>query len=85
MFNNPAFVGPWDEYEGLSDQMSAQWINFVYQGDPNGVDLPVWPRYGNGTNLVLQTEAQGGNYIEDDTYRLEGREYLIKWARRRHV
>ncbi|KAF2165602.1 hypothetical protein M409DRAFT_23895 [Zasmidium cellare ATCC 36951] len=85
VFNNPAFVGPWDGYEGLSDQMSAQWIHFVYRGDPNGVDLPVWPRYGRGSNLVLQTEDQGGNYVEEDTYRLEGREFLIKWARRRHV
>lgn len=87
VFNNPEFVGPWEGYEALSDQMSAQWINFVHGGDPNGVDLPVWPRYGKGVgkNLVLQTEAQGGSYVEDDTYRLEGREYLIKWARRRHV
>jgi hypothetical protein len=35
--------------------------------------------------VVLQTKAQGGSYVEEDTYRLEGREYLTKWARRRHV
>lgn len=90
VFNNPAFVGPWDGYRALGDQMSAQWVNFVSGGDPNGVGLPVWPRYGggNGTegrNLVLQTVGQGGCYVESDTYRLEGREYLTKWARRRHV
>lgn len=88
VFANPEFVGPWPEYRELSRQMSAQWINFISGGDPNGVGLPVWPRYSegvNGLNLVLQTGGQGGSYVEEDTYRLAGREYLTKWARRRHV
>ena len=88
VFNNPAFVGPWPEHKALSEQMSEQWINFANFGDPNGEGLPVWPRYGEGgtgLNLVLQREGQGGNYVEEDTYRLEGREFLTKWARRRHV
>ena len=88
IFSNPQFVGPWPEYVDLSEQMSAQWINFINGGDPNGVGMPVWPRYNagkKGLNLVLQTEGQGGSYVEEDTYRLEGRELLIKWARRRHV
>jgi len=82
------FVGPWPEYQALSKQMSAQWVNFINGGDPNGVDLPVWPKYSEGVkglNLVSQTQGQGGSYIEEDTYRLAGREYLTKWARRRHV
>ncbi|KAH9887788.1 alpha/beta-hydrolase [Xylariomycetidae sp. FL2044] len=88
VFNNPNTVGPFPQYRALSEQMSSQWIHFAYAGDPNGVDLPVWPRYGEGAaglNLVLQTQAQGGSYVEEDTYRLAGREYLTKWARRRHV
>ncbi|KAM3417778.1 Carboxylic ester hydrolase [Cercospora zeina] len=88
VFNNPDFVGPDPEYQALSAQMSAQWINFAWSGDPNGEGLPNWPFYNAshaGQNLVLQTESQGGNYVEEDTYRLEGREYLTKWARRRHV
>ncbi|KAI5919596.1 Alpha/Beta hydrolase protein [Camillea tinctor] len=88
VFNNPTTVGPWPEYQALSDMMSSQWIHFVYGGDPNGEGLPRWPLYNAsvaGQNLVLQTEAQGGSYVEDDTYRLAGREYLIQWARRRHV
>ncbi|KXT08594.1 hypothetical protein AC579_7063 [Pseudocercospora musae] len=88
VFNNPETVGPWSEYRALSDQMSEQWINFVYFGNPNGEGVPQWPKYnesGQGVNLVLQTEGQGGSYAENDTYRLEGREYLSKWARRRHV
>lgn len=88
VFANPQYIGPWPEYNDLSDQLSAQWINFINSGDPNGEDLPVWPKYNeseSGLNLVLQTESQGGNYVEEDTYRLAGREYLIQWARRRHV
>lgn len=88
VFANPANVGPWPEYQALSDQMSAQWITFANGGDPNSVGLPEWPKYSNGLNglnLVLQTEQQGGSYVEEDTYRLAGRDYLTQWARRRHV
>jgi carboxylesterase type B len=90
IFSNPQFVGPWEEYQAFSDVMSAQWVNFVNGGDPNGDGLPEWPKYSdgkNGLNLVLQATGRGqnGSYVEEDTWRLEGREYLIKWARRRHV
>lgn len=87
VFNSLAVGGP-EEYQALSDQMSAQWITFAYDGTPNGEGLPNWPSYGSGesgTTLVLQTESQGGSQIEADTYRLAGREYLAKWQRRRHV
>ncbi|KAH8884135.1 alpha/beta-hydrolase [Thozetella sp. PMI_491] len=88
VFNNPTTVGPWPEYEALSNDMSAQWIHFITTGNPNAVGLPHWPKYNdgaNGLNLVLQTKGQGGYYVENDTYRLEGREYLSLWAKRRHV
>ena len=42
-------MGPWPEYRELSRQMSAQWINFIHGGDPNGVGVPVWPRYSEGS------------------------------------
>ncbi len=90
VFANPAYYGPWPEYKALSDQMSAQWINFVANGSPSGKDLPNWPTYDqspNGLNLVLQANGRGqnGSFVEEDTWRLAGREYLIEWARRRHV
>ncbi|KAI0889472.1 alpha/beta-hydrolase [Annulohypoxylon maeteangense] len=88
VFANPTTVGPWPEYRRLSSQLSTQWIRFAHTGNPNGPGLPHWPQYDeaeNGLNLVLQTEAQGGSYVEDDTYRLAGREYLTQWSRRRHV
>ncbi|KAI1375582.1 alpha/beta-hydrolase [Hypoxylon crocopeplum] len=88
VFANPTTVGPWLEYRKLSDQVSSQWIRFAHSGDPNGPGLPRWPEYNeseSGLNLVLQTEAQGGSVVEEDIYRLAGREYLTQWARRRHV
>ncbi|KAF1842371.1 alpha/beta-hydrolase [Cucurbitaria berberidis CBS 394.84] len=90
VFANPAFYGPWAEYRALSDQMSAQWINFIAGGSPNAEGLPNWPMYNvskNGLDLVIQANGRGynGSYVEEDTWRLAGREYLIKWARRRHV
>jgi carboxylesterase type B len=90
VFANPSFYGPWEEYKALSDQMSAQWINFVATGDPNAEALPRWPRYDEslrGLDLVIQAEGRGynGSYVEEDTWRLEGREFLSEWARRRHV
>ncbi|KAI1641609.1 alpha/beta-hydrolase [Daldinia loculata] len=88
VFANPTMLGPWPEYHKLSDQVSSQWIRFAHTGNPDGPGLPHWPRYDkgkDGLNLVLQTEAQGGTYVEEDTYRLAGREYLTQWARRRHV
>lgn len=97
VFDNPAKTGPWPEYRELGQQMAQMWINFAHDGNPNGLvgstgtaNLTVdWPAYASGgeqgANLVLQTESQGGFYVEPDTYRLGGREYLTKWARRRHV
>jgi carboxylesterase type B len=90
VFSNPRYVGPWPEYQALSKQMSAQWINFVHGGSPNDKGLPKWPKYSDGKrglNLVLQANGRGqnGSFVEEDIYRLEGREFLTKWARRRHV
>ncbi|KAH7028660.1 Alpha/Beta hydrolase protein [Macrophomina phaseolina] len=90
VFANPEDVGPWAEYRALSERMSERWIRFAWTGRPEGEGEAglAWPRYGDGErglNMVLQTETQGGWYVEEDTYRLAGREYLTEWARRRHV
>lgn len=90
VFANPAYYGPWPEYKKLSDELSARWVHFIAGGEPNGGDLKKWPVYNtteSGLNMVLQAEGRGynGSYVEEDTYRIEGREYLAEWARRRHV
>ncbi|KAL1639144.1 hypothetical protein SLS58_008231 [Diplodia intermedia] len=87
VFGDPERVGPWGEYRALSAAMGERWIRFAWTGRPEGEGV-AWPRYGDGTagaNMVLQTGTQGGWYVEEDTYRLAGREYLTEWARRRHV
>lgn len=88
VFNDPMAVGPWPEYKALSDRMGEMWINFVNYGDPSGDGMLRWPVYNeskDGLSLVLQTDEQGGIYVEDDTYRKDGIEYLTAWARRRRV
>ena len=90
VFANPAFYGPWPEYKALSDELSARWINFIAGGAPDASGAVKWPVYNSsasGVDLVLQASGRGqnGSYVEEDTWRLEGREYLTEWARRRHV
>lgn len=67
----------WPEYSGK--EYRARHVGDAISG--NGTVSKV------GWNLVLQAQGRGqnGSFVERDDYRLEGREYLIKWARRRHV
>jgi para-nitrobenzyl esterase len=37
----------------LSDLMAAYWVNFATTGNPNGKDLPTWPRYDDRNEQVL--------------------------------
>lgn len=36
----------------LSTMMIEYWANFIRNGNPNGVGLPVWPRYSNFTDAI---------------------------------
>jgi len=45
--------GRWEAVDfALSDAMLGYWANFVKTGDPNGGDLPKWPRYDGGRALM---------------------------------
>ncbi|KAH8881217.1 carboxylesterase [Thozetella sp. PMI_491] len=90
-FQNVAFsfqnisgdLGPLPQYASykvLSENIGRAYISFVNDHDPNtsrgtGSTLPVWPRYdlGGPKNIVLDAN---GSYIEDDTYRREGMEFM---------
>ena len=52
---------PWsDRDRTLSDQMEQYWTNFAKTGDPNGVGLPEWPRYGATAEAVMQLGDKTG-------------------------
>jgi para-nitrobenzyl esterase len=36
----------------LSEQMMGYWTNFAKTGDPNGVSLPEWPKYGVNNEII---------------------------------
>jgi para-nitrobenzyl esterase len=37
----------------LAQTLSRYWSNFARSGDPNGRDLPLWPRFANSSSRVL--------------------------------
>ena len=41
-----------DEDRKLSEEMMSYWTNFAKTGDPNGKDLPPWPKYGADNQLI---------------------------------
>lgn len=49
----------------LSRQMLAQWAQFVRTGNPNRVDLPVWPVYSDARSVMLMTPGASAAYNGD--------------------
>ena len=73
--NAPA--GRTDPYDAvdhsLSAAMSAAWVRFATTGDPNGGDLPTWPRYAASVDQLLelgdQIKARPGAHTQSlDTF-----------------
>lgn len=42
----------------ISRRMSRYWINFVKSGNPNGADLPHWPKYTRGRRRIMRLGAR---------------------------
>lgn len=57
VFNNVdkarPLVGPGEEPEILSDQMSDAWIAFARTGNPNADSIPAWPAYDAETRATM--------------------------------
>ena len=50
---------PWDaRTRALSQQLQGYWVNFAKTGDPNGQDLPKWPRFDPTKPSVLELGLQ---------------------------
>jgi para-nitrobenzyl esterase len=37
----------------------SYWVNFAKSGDPNGADLPAWPRHGTRKDSIFQFRRDG--------------------------
>jgi para-nitrobenzyl esterase len=55
LFGIPAT--PDDADKRIVDLMQSYWLNFASKGDPNGGDLPVWPKLTPGDDELLEFEA----------------------------
>ncbi|MBX9654673.1 carboxylesterase family protein [bacterium] len=51
--NDP--VWRWKDWDReLSNKIQQYWVNFAKTGDPNGDDLPAWPKYDTTTEQTLE-------------------------------
>lgn len=48
-----------DADEKAAQQMHAYWVNFVKTGDPNGSDLPHWPKYSASQDELMNFTQDG--------------------------
>lgn len=54
-YDNLEFVNrPWEETDRqLEKAMSTYWLNFIKMGNPNGADLPTWPKYTTADKQIV--------------------------------
>jgi hypothetical protein len=50
---------PSPEDQAVSRMAQSYWINFARTGDPNGADLPVWPRHDPRKDSIFEFRPDG--------------------------
>jgi para-nitrobenzyl esterase len=56
-----------DADRALSETMTAYWVNFAANGNPNGKGLPVWPEFkaeGGGKTMMLGDKVEEGTPLD---------------------
>jgi para-nitrobenzyl esterase len=63
-----------DEDHQVSRQMVRYWTNFAKTGDPNGEDLPMWPRFDDASQntLVISPVSQSEPGVDRERLDLMG-------------
>jgi para-nitrobenzyl esterase len=58
-------TGPKKEWGKLKEEMTSAWTNFARAGDPNGPDVPSWPRYDNQKRSTMEFAAPQSKAVND--------------------
>ena len=65
----------------LAKQITGYWTNFAKTGDPNGDNLPEWPRYSADTHSALVFDAQSQSENGVRQAKLDTFDEVLDWRR----
>jgi para-nitrobenzyl esterase len=60
-----AVTGPKKEWRNLMEEMTTAWTNFAHTGDPNGANLPSWPKYDATARATMDFGAPESKAVND--------------------
>ncbi|KAL2810033.1 Alpha/Beta hydrolase protein [Aspergillus granulosus] len=79
------FEGMPESYTRLSTLMASMWASFIHELDPNsGIDADIyWENYGRNqpVDVVFDANVTALGYMEDDTWRKEGIDFINSVAK----
>jgi para-nitrobenzyl esterase len=58
-------TGPKKEWGNLMEEMTSAWTNFARTGNPNGQDVPSWPRYDEEKRSTMEFAASQSKAVND--------------------